>query len=227
MTRLVLVHGAAGGPEAWAAVATKLRGVDAEAVALPGHRNGGDGCDSIEAYAGWLADRVGAPVVVGGMSMGGAIALQLALDRPELVRGLVLVATAARLPVDPALLDVLQGSYEEGAHALARRELAAGAHPRTVEKSAELILRVPQAVTLADFRACDAFDVRERLAEIEAPALVVVGDQDELTPPRVAERLAAGLRQAELVVVRRAGHLVTVEKPRAVADAIQRFLDGL
>jgi 3-oxoadipate enol-lactonase len=227
MRRVVLVHGAGGGPEVWVAVARKLRGVEAEAIALPGHRDGGPGLDGIDAYAAWLAERLDAPAVVGGASMGGAIALQLALDHPRLVQGLILAGTGARLRVDPALLASLESSYEEAAHALAARELAAGAHPRTVEKSAALILQVPQAVTVADFRACDAFDARDRLGEIEAPSLVLVGEHDELTPPAAAERLAAGLARVEVAVIRGAGHLPMVEQPRLVADAIQRFLDRL
>jgi pimeloyl-ACP methyl ester carboxylesterase len=227
MRRLVLVHGAGGGPEVWVAVARKVRGVDVEAVALPGHRDGGAGLDSISGYAAWLAERLDGPAVVGGTSMGGAIALQLALDRPDLVEGLVLAGTSARLRVDPSLLASLQGSYEQAAHALAARELAPALHPRTAEKVAALILEVPQAVTIADFRACEAFDVRDRLHEVQAPALVLVGDRDELTPPFLAERLAAGLPNAELVILRGAGHLPMVEQPRQVADAVQRFLDGL
>jgi pimeloyl-ACP methyl ester carboxylesterase len=228
MRRVVLVHGAGGGPEVWVAVARKLRGVDTEAVALPGHRDGGAGCDGIPAYAAWLAERLEGPAVVGGASMGGAIALQLALDRPELVEGLVLASTAARLRVDPAIVASLEGDYAAAAHALAARELAVGTHPGTVDKSAALILQVPQAVTVADFRACDGFDVRGRLGEVEAPALVVVGEDDVLTPPAAAQKLAAGLApRVEIAVIPGAGHLPMVEQPRRVAAAIQSFLDAL
>ena len=228
MRRVVLVHGAGGGPEVWVPVARKLRGVEVEAIALPGHRDGGPGCDGIPAYAAWLAGLLDGPAVVGGASMGGAIALQLALDRPELVEGLVLAGTAARLRVDPALIASLEGDYAAAAHALAARELAVGTHPRNVEKGAALIQRVPQAVTVADFRACDAFDVRERLGEIRAPALVVVGEDDVLTPPAAAEKLAAGLApRVEIAVIQGAGHLPTVEQPRLVAAAVQSFLDRL
>ena len=81
---------------------------------------------------------------------------------------------------------------------------------------------------MADFRACDRFDVRDRLSEIQVPALVVVGEDDTLTPPAAAEKLAAGLApHVEIAVIEGAGHLPMVEQPRLVADAVQPFLDRL
>ncbi len=102
-----------------------------------------------------------------------------------------------------------------------------GADPRSVEKSAELLALVPPAVTAGDFRACDAFDVLDRLGEIALPALVIVGERDRLTPPRYAERLAEAIPGASLVVVPRAGHLPMVERPRPVAEAVAAFLAHL
>jgi pimeloyl-ACP methyl ester carboxylesterase len=227
--RLVLLHGAGGGPELWANVAGKLGEDRVDVPALPGHRDDGPGRDSVEAYAAWVVERIpaDAPVVLGGSSMGAAIALQTALERPELVAGLVLAGAAASLRVHPRIFALLDGDPDEAARALARLELAPDTHPRTIEKSAELLRRVRPAVLRDDFRACDAFDLTERLGEIDVPALVVAGDADRMTPPAQAEQLAAGLPRAELVVVRGAGHLPQVERPRVVADAIERFLSGL
>ncbi|HQR29949.1 MAG TPA: hypothetical protein PLL32_06035, partial [Anaeromyxobacteraceae bacterium] len=84
------------------------------------------------------------------------------------------------------------------------------------------ILRTPRGVLHGDFTACDAFDVRERLGEIRAPARVVVGARDALTPPRYAAFLAAGLGAGEPLVVAGAGHLVQREAPEAVvAEAVE------
>ena len=135
MRRLVLVHGAGGGPEVWVAVAGSCAASTPRPSRCPATATAGPGCDGIPAYAAWLAERLDGPAVVGGASMGGAIALQLALDRPELVEGLVLAGTAARLRVDPALIASLEGDYAAAAHALAARELAVGTHPATSRRA--------------------------------------------------------------------------------------------
>ena len=93
-----------------------------------------------------------------------------------------------------------------------------------MRKSAELIGLVPQAVTRGDFEACDAFDVRERLGEVRAPALAIVGEHDLMTPPKRVAQLAEGIPGAELVTVPGAGHLPMVEQPRAVTRALADFV---
>jgi pimeloyl-ACP methyl ester carboxylesterase len=225
VTRLVLLHGAGGGPELWDAVRRRVPGV--ETPALPGHRDGGPGMDTIDAYGRWVADGLDGPAVVGGSSMGGAIALWLALARPDLVHGLVLIGTGGRLRVDPAILGLLEGDPEEASAVLAGRHLRDGAARASLERCAELLARVPAPVTAGDYRACDRFDVLARLGEIAAPTLVLVGEDDRMTPVRYAERLAADIPDARLVVVPRAGHLPMVERPVETSAAIHEFLAGL
>lgn len=229
--RLVLVHGSGGGPELWADVVRRLQPRETDAVALPGHRDPGPGRESVSAYADWLAERIDpdGPAVVIGSSMGGAIGLTLALERPDLVSGLVLVGSAPSMHVSARILDSLERDedYPETARWLAGMELAPGTDPRTVAKNAAVIERVPRAVTLGDFRASNAFDLADRLGEITAPALVVVGEHDGMLPPPRSEQLVAGLPNAELLVLERTGHLPMIERPAALAAAIASFVDGL
>jgi pimeloyl-ACP methyl ester carboxylesterase len=231
VTRLVLVHGAGGGPELWADVARRLQPRETDAVALPGHREAGPGRGSVPEYAAWLAEHVapGRPAIVVGSSMGGAIGLTLALERPELVSGLVLVGSAASMHVSARILAALERDedYAETTRWLAGMELAPGTDPRIVARSASLIERVPRAVTLGDFSACNGFDLEDRLGEITAPTLVVVGEHDAMLPLPRSEQLVAGLPNANLLVLERAGHLPMVERPRALAAAIARFADEL
>jgi pimeloyl-ACP methyl ester carboxylesterase len=230
VTPLVLVHGAGGGPELWDDVVRRLRPREADAVALPGHRDPGPGRESVAEYAAWLADHIAprGPAIVVGSSMGGAIGLTLALQRPELVRGLVLVGSAASMHVSARILAALQRDedYPETTRWLAGMELAPGTDPRVVAKNASHIERVPRAVTLGDFSSCNAFDLEDRLGEIVVPALVVVGVHDGMLPLPRSEQLVAGLLNAELLVLERAGHLPMIERPRALAAAIARFADA-
>jgi pimeloyl-ACP methyl ester carboxylesterase len=174
---------------------------------------------------------------VAGLSMGGMIALSLALRHPTLVDSLVLMDTAAR-PEPP---------FREGLEAMARfvRDrgfadttepggTAAGMawSPTTVERRPELVrdnLREalstdPDAYARAA-QAVAAFDVLDRLGEIAAPTLVLWGDHDVLVPRSYSEALRAGITTSELVVVPDAGHLCTLEQPELVNTALRDFFD--
>jgi pimeloyl-ACP methyl ester carboxylesterase len=77
---------------------------------------------------------------------------------------------------------------------------------------------------LNDYRACDAFDVREKLKTIRAPTLIVAGEADQLTPLKHATFLAGQIPRARLSVIPGAGHMVMLEAAGAVTQAITDFL---
>jgi pimeloyl-ACP methyl ester carboxylesterase len=79
----------------------------------------------------------------------------------------------------------------------------------------------------SDLSACDQFDVMERIKEIDLPSLVIVGQDDVMTPVRYAEYLGRELKNAEVVVVPNSGHFVTLEQPEAVNAAVAQFLERL
>lgn len=230
---LVLVHGAGGSTLTWA---RQLEGLADRAgviaLDLPGHGGSpGPGRDRIEDYAavveGFLAALGRGPVVLGGHSMGGAVTQAVALRAPHLLRGLVLVGTGARLRVLPELFTRLLADYGAGADFLTGLAWSQAAAPALLEGGRRALLATPAAVTVGDFRACDGFDVMARLGEIRLPALVVVGEDDRLTPPRYAEFLARGIPGARLCRIPAAGHFVCLEQPDAVNHAIGRFLEDL
>jgi pimeloyl-ACP methyl ester carboxylesterase len=67
-------------------------------------------------------------------------------------------------------------------------------------------------------------DSRPGLGAINCPTLVLVGDDDQLTPPELAREMANGIRGARLVIVPESGHLSTLEQPRAVTDALVEWM---
>jgi pimeloyl-ACP methyl ester carboxylesterase len=227
---LCLVHGAGGSTVSWA---PQLEGLaDAArvlALDLPGHGgSGGPGRAGIEAYAAILTGFVEAlgagPLVLGGHSMGGAVVQSVALARPDLVAGLLLVGTGARLRVLPRILELLESDYPEGC-ALVNALGFAEASPAALKASARAaMLGTPPAVTLGDFRACDAFDILDRVAAIRAPTLVVTGEEDRLTPVKYARFLAGRIARARLALVEGAGHYVQLEQPERVNALIRAFL---
>jgi pimeloyl-ACP methyl ester carboxylesterase len=85
----------------------------------------------------------------------------------------------------------------------------------------------PAGVAAAQRGMAQRPDSTPTLATITVPTLVVVGEEDALTPPAEAEKIAAGVRGARLVRIPGAGHLTCLENPEAFSAALGQFLDGL
>lgn len=226
---LVLVHGAGGSRLHWPAELRRLPGATVYTLDLPGHgRSGGQGCDTIEGYAeavvGFL-DALGIErAVITGHSMGGAIAMTLALDFAGLVAGLALVGTGARLRVAPAILEGVRDDFEGSVELVTRFAWSQEAPPALTELGRQALLESGPDVLLGDFAACDRFDVIERLGELKMPTLVIGGTADQLTPPKFARFLAEHIPNAQLALVEGAGHMVMLEQPAEVAKSVREFL---
>jgi len=165
-------------------------------------------------------------VVVAGHSLGGGVGLQYALDFPERLRGLVIVASGARLRVHPQILADLAAKVAEGASFDPMEGLGRIA-PEVAEVLARRRLENGLVARLNDLEACDAFDVIERLGDIKVPVLALCGTDDVMTPPKYTEFLGARLPDARTVVIQGATHQVHLEKPAAVNAAIAELLARL
>jgi pimeloyl-ACP methyl ester carboxylesterase len=227
---LVLIHGAGGSAELWRPQLEGLADV-ARVVApdLPGHGpHGGRGKPSIAAYAEWLGaflETLGdLPPVLVGHSMGGAVAQTLALARPAGLAGLILIGTGARLRVLTRIVDLLRQHPREGQSLIQGLSFGAAAPQECVGLVARVLREVAPLVTLGDFLACDRFDVRERLAAIRTPTLVLTGAEDRLTPLGHGRLLAETIPGARFVEIPGAGHFPQLEQPVPVNAAIREFL---
>lgn len=174
--------------------------------------------------ADWLASRLGEarPVLV-GHSMGGAVALQVALDHPDTVRGIVLVASASRLRVAPTILEAVAAATDDAPMVL-DFAFPEGTAPAAVARYVARSSIVPAATCVADWAACDAFDVRDRLGEVSVPVLVLHGDQDRLTAPKYQVLLAEALPDASRRELPGLGHMAPFEDPARVASAVREWL---
>jgi pimeloyl-ACP methyl ester carboxylesterase len=199
------------------------------AIDLQGH-GGSEGpiATSVVEHAGRIARLIPAlgvsRAIVCGLSLGGGVALQLLLDHADLVAGGVLLGTGARLRVMPMILEAIERDFERFVQGMPM----VGASPRTDAALLAPLMRSVvdngAAVSATDFRACDAFDVMDRLGEIDRPVLVVSGEDDKLTPPKYSRYLADHISGARLVALSDAGHLSAVERPDAVNQAIREWL---
>jgi 3-oxoadipate enol-lactonase len=189
-------------------------------VDLPGHPDGAP-LESVEELAHALAPAIAqlaAPRALVGHSLGGAVALEVARTQPELVDGLVLIATAARLPVPEHAMVRLRADF-----AAERDRLLAGAF---ADPDAPMRTRTRAAfdacgpsVLAADYAACRSLELRGRLGGVRVPALVVAGADDPLTPPWLAEELTRELPMARMVLVEGMRHM-----PMAEADGTVNLL---
>ena len=222
--RIFAIHGAGEQAGVWRAQSERLPGV--QAIDLPGHgRNSGPGRASIGEYAEWVDRYAGStPTILAGHSMGGAIALEVALRKPAWLAGLLLVGTGARLRVHPDLLEMLRSDFPAAVEWMVERSTASSS-PRGVRDSYRgMLLSAGPDLILADLLACDRFDVMGRLGEISIPARAIVGTLDRMTPPKYSEYLRKHMSDCDMTEVPGAGHMVTLETGDAVAAAMGGFL---
>jgi pimeloyl-ACP methyl ester carboxylesterase len=232
---LILIHGAGGNHLYWPPEIRRLAGYCVYAIDLPGHGKSAtrDGQQTIEGYVSyllqWLEVLQLRRAVFVGHSMGGAIALSMAVNYSEYVVGLGLISSGARLKVHPDLLNFASDptTYLKAVDLLVSYSYSAQSSPRLVELASKQLLETRQSVFWGDLLACDRFDLMDRLGSVQQPTLVVCGAEDQMTPMRYAQFLANTIPNAQLFNVPNAGHMVMYEQPRPVADRLQSFLSGI
>jgi pimeloyl-ACP methyl ester carboxylesterase len=243
---LLLLHGFGGSARNFRPQARALR--ERWSVVLPdvrGHARSPAPADP-EAYTaerlvgdvGRVLDRVGAErAVVGGLSMGAAIALQFALAHPERVRGLVVASLPAAkegggiAAVATRFADAIERDGLEAAGAEFAWGPKAGFDPAGASLVRQGFLEhSPQALacTLRAFlaRLPTLELLAPRLSVLKLPTLVVAGERDGVSRGP-CERLAGLIPGTELRLIRNAGHVVNLEAPAAFNAVLSRFLDAL
>lgn len=233
---IVFLHGTGGSGKVWF---NQLRRFEAThhviAPDLPGYGETPlpDTIRSIDDYPAFvkaLLETAGLErAVLVGNSMGGRVALQLALDHPERASGLVLVnASGLKIPGIPTL-NVREADPAEFASRLYYRAPGAsssrGALAERFASSPEQLRARETMLRLTAPPLRD--DMQQRLGEIQAPTLVIWGEGDRILPPAYAEAFVAGIPGSRLAMIPRAGHVPMIERPGAVNEAISQFLAEL
>ncbi|MCL4187450.1 MAG: alpha/beta fold hydrolase [Rhodobacteraceae bacterium] len=238
---VVFLHGVGGGAESWDGVLARLpKGVAGLAWDMPGY----GASDPVaapgfaawrDALAGWL-DALALPrVVLVGHSIGGMIAQDFAVHHPGRVSGLVLSATSAAFgsrdgAFQRDFLEVRLGPLDRGAamaelaDAFVPGLLGTAAPPAAGQAARAAMARVAPAAYRAAMEAITGFDLRDRLAAVACPALLLAGAEDRSAPLRAMERLVALVAGARLQVLPGVGHLAPIEAPAAFAAALAGFL---
>jgi len=216
----------------WHVVAPHLRRFD-----------GGDGdppASTIDDFAADVIDLADAlhlqDAVIGGVSMGGYVAFAMFRHAPRYFQGIVLADTKA--PGDtPEAVDgrkkMLDLVHQKGSAAVADEmipkllgETTRRTRPDVVERVRALVLsNSPEAIAGAIRALMTRPDSTPLLSTIHCPALILVGDEDLVTPKAAADEMHHGIAGSQLAVISGAGHLSNLERPDAFNDALARFLE--
>jgi 3-oxoadipate enol-lactonase len=242
---ILFIHGYPFDHTIWAAQVAGLDGFRRIAPDLRGmgRSDAPDLGYSMSTYAHDLAallDALGVrDAILCGLSMGGYVTFEFLRRWPGRVRGIALVDTRAEA-------DTVDGRRARDAAAALARENGASAvadamlpkifspgtltgAPETVERVRTLMAATPVSGIIGALAAMrdrpDSTSLLPTLSRL--PALVVVGEDDQLTPPDAARRMAEAVRGARLVVVPRAGHLAPVESPGDVTRVLKEFAEGI
>jgi pimeloyl-ACP methyl ester carboxylesterase len=228
---LIFIHGAALINIFWESQVESLAEIaNTIAIDLPGHGTSrGPGKESIPDYARSVMDFIGLidaprPVIPCGLSMGGAITQQLLIDYADFFPAGILMNTGSRLKVMPAIFEAVEKDYGSFVKMLCDTAISKKSDAEKLRVKIDACTKCQPDVALGDFRACDNFDVIEKLGLIEVPVLVLAANHDNITPFKYGTFLERNIKNARLVTIEDAGHLSPIEKPDKVSEAIRDFL---
>ena len=239
----IFIHGAQHDHSVWALQTRYFahHGFGVLAVDLPGHgRSAGQPLNSVEQQADWLLALLDAAGVESacliGHSMGSLIALETACRAPQRVARLALLASAYPMKVSDALLDAAQHRPLEAIDMVnvwshssyAQKPSAPGPGFSVVGGNRRLMQRIaasnPAPVFYTDFVACNDYaNGAVAAAGVRCPTLILLGQQDQMTPSRASAPLVSAIGHATVVRLERCGHAMMAEQPDAVLRALFDF----
>jgi len=226
---VLLLHGAGMDHTAWGLQTRWLahHGRSVLAVDLPGHgRSEGPGITAIPELGQWvlaLLDAVGARTIgIAGHSMGALVALAAVSEAPQRFRGLALLGVTPEMPVHPDLVaaaraggpeaPALMSSWGFGTRAQFGGHKAPGLW--MVGGGMRLIGEADPETLARDLEACAAWDgALASAARVACPTLLLLGEDDRMTPAGRARPLAAAIAGARTVVLPGCGHMIMIERP--------------
>jgi pimeloyl-ACP methyl ester carboxylesterase len=180
-----------------------------------------------------LKDIGALPCVLGGLSMGGYVALAFAKKYATDLKGLILIDTRSegdtadgKAGRDKMIESLKTGGAKVVADQMFPKMIAPQNQGAVVGAKARQIMESqrPETIERALVALRDREDYTSLLPSIATPTLILVGKHDAITPPDVATRMKVAIPGSTLIVIADAGHLSTMEQPQAVTEAIREFL---
>jgi 3-oxoadipate enol-lactonase len=192
-----------------------------------------DSIQSIDDYARFILDRAPEKATFAGFSMGGYIALAIARLAPERMEGLILIDTRETPDTAKAKkgrYDTIEKVEQQGIAAVVDsmlpKMLGPDAPPSDRDRVREIMNTSSKEGVIAALKAmAERPDSTELLPKLAVPTLIAVGEEDPITPPSDAERMARAIPDARLVRIPRAAHLSNFEQPAVLNAAVRALLN--
>ena len=227
---VVLIHGAGGGQYTWSYQKGFFeKEFNPIIIELPGHgASGGEGEEEIGRYAEHVYAFLKAlglqKVFLVGHSMGGAIVQTLALTHAEVISGMVLAGTGARLKVLLAILNGIKNNFDGTVRMISHFAYSRMTPLDLIEKGVSMMLQCRPEVLYGDFLACDRFDMMNDVEKMVPPSLILCGEDDQLTPVKYSQFLHHRIKGSKLEVLPNAGHMIMIESPQAFNEKTRALI---
>ncbi|MHA2162014.1 MAG: alpha/beta fold hydrolase [Candidatus Thorarchaeota archaeon] len=229
---LIMVHGAGGSSATWIMQLRNLsNSVNVVTIDLNGHGSSSDrqDADTTKSYLDDIRSVVQQydKPFLAGHSMGGALVQLYALEYPNDLSGIILIGTGARLKVSPIVFDLLDNDYEGYVKAIGKFMFHEGASNEVIEASENEVRKCPAEIARRDYMVCNEFDIMQKVDQISLPTLVIVGQDDYMTPPKYSDYLKNSISNSTLHVVKNAGHSVMLEQYEEVNAIIAKWISSV
>ncbi len=231
---VVFLHGLVGLNDHWEDVAGRVRSrMRCVMLEVPLLRLTGEDCSigGVSDLTGrFLRTYLREPAVLVGNSFGGHVALRIALEAPDLVAGLVLAGSSGMFERSMVSDIQTRPSREWLTRKIGELFYDPARHMRDADidrAHAELSVRSGARAMVRLSRSARRNHLGDRIGDIRAPALLIWGENDVVTPPEAAQEFMARLRDARIVWFARCGHAPMIEAPEAFAAALGSFLEEL
>lgn len=226
---MILIPGAGGRHLDWPKELRHNRLIKTIAVDLPGHfKLTGEPCQTIgemaEVINSLIEDQGFKKVTLVGHSMGGCVAQEIGVRNPAWLDSLILVGTAPVMPVHPAILGNIHTDLDKAADFITKYAWSGKGYGLVTGAVRKAIMENRPETLYADFSACNQFDVREQLSQIEAETLVIGGQRDKFTPLKQSQFMTDRIPNSNLKVLKAAGHYMAQEQPVQLTRTIMTFL---
>jgi pimeloyl-ACP methyl ester carboxylesterase len=174
-------------------------------------------------------------VILGGLSMGGYVAFAFYRKYPEMVQALILADTRAEADTEDGQAKrktMAELALKQGSEIIAEQMTPTLLGKTTFEQNPELVSQIkqtiastsPKAIANAQLGMAQRPDSNRTLKEITCPTLILVGEEDLLTPMEMAENMKGNIRNSKHQIIPKAGHLSNMEQPSAFTEALKGFL---
>ena len=228
--KILFIHGSGWNTHMWHSQGDYLKSsMEVILLDLPGHgESSGDGYDSVEEYTNAVHEMFRkhdlGRCYIAGHSLGGAIALSLSLAYPDIVKGIILIGTGARLRVLPQILEGIINDKGNTVKIIGELAFSKKTSSALKDQAFHETMKCKGEVVYKDFCACNRFDVMDTINSIDTPALIICGVDDVLTLPKYSLYLHEAIKDSRLTFIDDAGHMVMMEKPTEVSRAIEEFV---